>query len=51
MRVIFRPPIPMDEVLDNMMEEGMASTKSALLVQLLWLGIDAKREMIHGKNE
>lgn len=48
-RIIFRPPAELDIIIDKMMSKGLASTKSALMVELLWLGIQKKGEMI-GKD-
>ena len=49
-RIIFRPTIPLDEELDMLMEMGRASTKAGLLIELLWLGIEAKKEVKYGDN-
>lgn len=50
MRIIFRPTIPLDKELDRLMEMGRANTKAGLLIELLWLGIEAKKEVKYGDN-
>ena len=50
-RIIFRPTIPLDAELDRLMEMGRASTKAGLLIELLWLGIEAKKEGKYGDKK
>jgi len=49
-RIIFRPSIPLDKELDMLMEMGRANTKAGLLIELVWLGINAKKEGDYGKD-
>ncbi len=51
-RILIRPTIPLDIELDRMMEMGRATTKAGLLIDLLWLGVKAKKEgEKYGDNE